>query len=105
MKSLFRGAFFRGVSVSALAISLAACTANPQPLDRPGDVPQAFTAPTNKSALATPTASWNASVDASCAAATTSGPRDGSGGLRGATCSRNAADDVSTPGTRSAMPR
>ena len=58
MKSLFRGAFFRGVSASALAISLAACTANPQPLDRPGDVPQAFTAPMNKSAPVWPTADW-----------------------------------------------
>lgn len=58
MKSLFRGAFFRGVSASALAISLAACTANPQPLDRPGDVPQAFTAPVNKSAPIWPQADW-----------------------------------------------
>jgi len=58
MKSLFRGAFFRGVSASALAISLAACTANPQPLDRPGDVPQAFTAPMNKNAPVWPTADW-----------------------------------------------
>ena len=46
MKSLFRGAFLRGVSASVLAVSsLAACTANPTPLDRPGDVPPGFTAP------------------------------------------------------------
>lgn len=58
MKSLFRGAFLRGVSASVLAASLAACTANPQPLDRPGDVPQAFTAPVNKSAPVWPQANW-----------------------------------------------
>ena len=58
MKSLFRGAFFRGASASALAISLAACTANPQPLDRPGDVPQAFTAPVSQSAPIWPQANW-----------------------------------------------
>ena len=50
MKSLFRGAYLRGVSATVLAISLAACTANPQPLNRPGDMPEAFTAPVNKSA-------------------------------------------------------
>ncbi|HEX4635994.1 MAG TPA: TolC family protein, partial [Rhizomicrobium sp.] len=58
MKSLFRGAFFRGVSASALAISLAACSALPSPLDRLGDVPQAFTAPMNKSAPVWPQADW-----------------------------------------------
>jgi len=58
MKSLFRGAFLRGVSASVLAVSLAACTANPQPLDRPGDVPEAFTAPVNKSAPIWPQADW-----------------------------------------------
>jgi NodT family efflux transporter outer membrane factor (OMF) lipoprotein len=58
MKSLFRSAFFRGVSISALAISLAACTANPQPLDRPGDVPQAFTGPVSKNAPTWPQANW-----------------------------------------------
>ena len=42
MKSLFRGAFFRGVSATMLSASLVACTANPQPLNRPGDVPPAF---------------------------------------------------------------
>ena len=58
MKSLFRGAFLRGVSASVLAASLAACTANPQALDRPGDVPVAFTAPINKSAPVWPQADW-----------------------------------------------
>jgi len=58
MKSLFRGAFLRGASASVLAISLAACTANPQPLNRPGDVPEAFTAPMNKSAPIWPQADW-----------------------------------------------
>jgi hypothetical protein len=58
MKSLFRGAFLRGVSASVLAVSLAACTANPQPLNRPGDLPEAFTAPTNKTAPIWPQAGW-----------------------------------------------
>jgi len=62
MKSLFRGAFLRGVSARALsavlAASLAACTANPQALDRPGDVPQAFTGPINTSAPVWPQAGW-----------------------------------------------
>lgn len=56
--ALFRGALFRGVSVSVLALALAACTANPTPLDRPGDVPQAFTAPMNKSAPLWPQPNW-----------------------------------------------
>src|SRR5262245_54133085 len=58
MKSLFRGAFLRGVSISVLAASLAACTANPQALDRPGDVPAAFTAPVDKAAPVWPEVSW-----------------------------------------------
>jgi NodT family efflux transporter outer membrane factor (OMF) lipoprotein len=58
MKSLFRGAFLRGVSASVLAVSVAACTANPQALDRPGDVPQAFTAPSDKTAPIWPQADW-----------------------------------------------
>src|SRR5438105_3227902 len=58
MKSLFRGAFFRGVSASVLAASLAACTANPTPLDRPGDLPPGFTAPMVKSAPVWPQADW-----------------------------------------------
>lgn len=58
MKSLFRGDFLRGVSVSVLAFAVAACTANPQPLDRPGDVPERFTAPVDKSAPVWPQAGW-----------------------------------------------
>jgi NodT family efflux transporter outer membrane factor (OMF) lipoprotein len=58
MKSVFRGALFRGVSASVLALALAGCTANPTPLDRPGDVPQAFTAPMNKSAPLWPQPNW-----------------------------------------------
>jgi multidrug efflux system outer membrane protein len=64
MKSLFRGAFLRGVSASVLALSLAACTANPQPLDRPGDVPPNFTAPSDKSAPVWPKAGWWAAFNA-----------------------------------------
>jgi NodT family efflux transporter outer membrane factor (OMF) lipoprotein len=56
--ALFRGALFRGVSAGVLALALAACTANPTPLDRPGDVPQAFTAPMNTSAPLWPQANW-----------------------------------------------
>jgi multidrug efflux system outer membrane protein len=59
MKSLFRGAFLRGVSASVLAASLAACsTPVPQPLDRPGDMPPAFTAPMDKTAPLWPKADW-----------------------------------------------
>lgn len=58
MQSLFRGAFLRGVSATVLAASLAACTANPQALNRPGDVPAAFTAPVDKAAPVWPEASW-----------------------------------------------
>jgi outer membrane protein, multidrug efflux system len=58
MKSLFRGAFLRGVSASVLAATLAACTANPQPLDRPGDLPPAFTAPADKTSPVWPQADW-----------------------------------------------
>ncbi len=58
MKSLFHGALLRGVSASVLALSLAACTANPTPLDRPGDVPVAFTAPMDKTAPLWPQADW-----------------------------------------------
>ena len=58
MKSLFRGAFLRGVSASVLSVSLAACTDLPQVLNRPGDVPQAFTAPANPTAPVWPQASW-----------------------------------------------
>jgi len=58
MKSLFRGAFLRGVSASVLAASLAGCTANPQALDRPGDMPPAFTAPMDKTAPVWPQVDW-----------------------------------------------
>jgi multidrug efflux system outer membrane protein len=58
MKSLFRGAFLRGASASVLALGLAACTANPQALSRPGDVPPAFTAPMDKAAPVWPKAGW-----------------------------------------------
>src|SRR5579883_640668 len=59
MKSLFRGAFLRGVSMAVLAGSLAACsTPLPQPLNRPGDVPPSFTAPSDKTAPIWPKAAW-----------------------------------------------
>jgi NodT family efflux transporter outer membrane factor (OMF) lipoprotein len=58
MKSLFRGAYLRGVSASVLAVSLAGCAATPHPLDRPGDVPPAFTAPQDKTAPIWPKADW-----------------------------------------------
>ena len=62
MKSLFHGAFLRGASTKVLsgmlAISLAACAAVPQPLNRPGDVPEAFTAPSDKTAPIWPQADW-----------------------------------------------
>jgi len=58
MKSLFRGAFLRGVSASVLAVSIAACTSNPTPLDRPGDVPSGFTAPMASSAPVWPQNDW-----------------------------------------------
>ena len=64
MKSLFRGAYLRGASAVALSISLAACTANPTPLDRPGDVPPAFTAPMDKSAPLWPQGNFFASFGA-----------------------------------------
>ena len=58
MKSLFRGAFLRGASASVLALGLAACTGNPQALNRPGDVPPAFTAPIDKASPVWPKAGW-----------------------------------------------
>ncbi len=64
MKSLFRGAFFRGASASVLALGLAACTDNPQALNRPGDVPPAFTAPIDKAAPIWPKAGWWANFGA-----------------------------------------
>jgi multidrug efflux system outer membrane protein len=56
--AFFRGALYRGVSATVLAASLAACTANPTPLDRPGDVPAGFTAPMDKTAPVWPQANW-----------------------------------------------
>jgi NodT family efflux transporter outer membrane factor (OMF) lipoprotein len=64
MKSLFRGAFFRDASASVLALGLAACTDNPQALNRPGDVPPAFTAPIDKAAPIWPKAGWWANFGA-----------------------------------------
>ena len=58
MKSFFCGAFLRGVSASMLAVSIAACTRNPTPLDRPGDVPSGFTAPMAISAPVWPQNDW-----------------------------------------------
>ena len=53
-------AIFRGLSVSMFALAAAGCTTpNPTPLDRPGDVPQAFTAPVaDKQAPIWPEANW-----------------------------------------------
>src|SRR3954471_16823990 len=55
MKSLFRG-----VSVSVVALCAAGCaTPNPTPLDRPGDVPTAFSAPVaDPNAPIWPSADW-----------------------------------------------
>lgn len=58
MKSLFHGAFLRGATASVLAFTLAACTANPTPLNRPGDVPAGFTAPMDKTSPVWPTTDW-----------------------------------------------
>jgi NodT family efflux transporter outer membrane factor (OMF) lipoprotein len=58
MKSLFSSAFLRGVSASALALGLAACSDLPLPLNRPGDVPATFTAPSDKTAPVWPQAGW-----------------------------------------------
>jgi NodT family efflux transporter outer membrane factor (OMF) lipoprotein len=58
MKFLFPGALLRGASVTVLAAALVACTANPTPLDRPGDVPEAFSAPVAKEAPLWPTTAW-----------------------------------------------
>lgn len=53
-------AIFRGLSVSMIALVAAGCTTpNPTPLDKPGDVPAAFTAPVaNKQAPIWPEANW-----------------------------------------------
>lgn len=53
-------AIFRGLSVSMIALMAAGCTTpNPTPLDKPGDVPPAFTAPgVDKQAPIWPEANW-----------------------------------------------
>ena len=53
-------AIFRGLSVSMFALAAAGCTTpNPTPLNRPGDVPQGFTAPVaDKQAPIWPEANW-----------------------------------------------
>ncbi len=43
---------FRSLTASTLALSLAACSALPTPLDRPGDVPTDFTAPQTDNPIA-----------------------------------------------------
>jgi len=59
MKSYFRGAVFRGASACLFALSLSACvSAPPNALDRPGDVPAAFTAPANADAPLWPDTAW-----------------------------------------------
>jgi multidrug efflux system outer membrane protein len=51
---------FRGLSVSMVALAAAGCTtSNPTPLNRPGDVPPAFTAPiADKQSPIWPEANW-----------------------------------------------
>jgi NodT family efflux transporter outer membrane factor (OMF) lipoprotein len=50
---------FRGLSVSLLALAAAGCaTPNPTALDKPGDVPSAFTAPVAKQAPIWPDVAW-----------------------------------------------
>ena len=49
---------YLGLSASLLALSLAACSAAPTPLDRPGDVPPAFTAPIAQGAPTWPDSAW-----------------------------------------------
>jgi len=53
-------AIFRGLSVSMIALVAAGCTTpNPTPLDKPGDVPPAFTAPVaDKQSPIWPEANW-----------------------------------------------
>src|SRR5580700_3916366 len=52
-------AIVRGLSVSVLALAAAGCsTPNPTALDRPADVPVAFTAPVIKDAPIWPEAGW-----------------------------------------------
>ncbi|HEX3756297.1 MAG TPA: efflux transporter outer membrane subunit [Rhizomicrobium sp.] len=50
---------FRSLTASAFALLLAGCqTSNPTPLDRPGDVPTGFTAPTASGGPIWPDATW-----------------------------------------------
>src|ERR1700753_2825700 len=49
---------FRSLTASALALSVAGCSTAPTPLDRPGDVPPAFTAPIAKNGPIWPEANW-----------------------------------------------
>ncbi|MBN9546462.1 MAG: TolC family protein [Alphaproteobacteria bacterium] len=53
-------AIFRGLSVSMIALVAAGCTTpNPTPMDKPGDIPPAFTAPVaDKQAPIWPEANW-----------------------------------------------
>jgi NodT family efflux transporter outer membrane factor (OMF) lipoprotein len=58
-------AIIRHLSVSVLALTAAGCsTPNPKALDRPGDVPVAFTAPVVKEAPIWPEAGWWANFKA-----------------------------------------
>lgn len=58
-------AIVRHLTVSVLALTAAGCsTPNPKPLDRPGDVPAAFTAPVVKDAPIWPEAGWWANFKA-----------------------------------------
>ena len=58
-------AIARGLSVSVLALAAAGCsTPNPTALDKPGDVPVAFTAPVVKDAPIWPEAGWWANFKA-----------------------------------------
>jgi len=64
MKSLLpgarlKGALLKGAGAVALSAALAACTTNPTPLDRPGDVPASFEQPApNLQAPLWPSSDW-----------------------------------------------
>jgi outer membrane protein TolC len=54
-----KSAFLRGAGALALSATLAACTNNPTPLDRPGDVPASFEQPApNPQAPLWPSSDW-----------------------------------------------
>jgi multidrug efflux system outer membrane protein len=57
-RGLDRAFYLRTVSIGVLALTVAACTANPTPLDRPGDVPVAFQQPLAKDAPLWPETTW-----------------------------------------------